>query len=64
MKCEVLSVRETPRGFRIAHVKVGQMYGDVPCDRQFSERPQAELKPHLRVRNGRFEAVLRVQNEE
>jgi len=64
MKCEVLAVRETKNGFRIAHIKVGQLYGDVPCDRQFTYDQIAELKPHLRIRNGRFEAALRIENIE
>lgn len=64
MKCEVLGIRETKGGMRIAHIKVGQMFGDAPVDRQFVQEPQAFLKPHLRIRNGRFEAVLRVENLE
>lgn len=64
MKCEVLAVRETKNGFRIAHIKVGQLYGDVPCDRQFAQAKEANLKPNLRVRNGRFEAFLLVENLE
>lgn len=64
MICEVLGIKQTRTELRIAHVKVGQLFGDVPCDKHFIEAKQANLKPNLRVRNGRFEAFLQVENLE
>lgn len=64
MLCEVLGVKPTRTDLRIAHIKVGNLFGDVPCNKDFIEAKQANLKPNLRVRNGRFEAFLEVENLE
>ena len=63
MICEVLGIKPTRRAdLRIAHIKVGNQFGDAICSKDFIEAKQANLKPNLRVRDGRFLAFLEVEN--
>ena len=62
MNCEVLSVKQINKNLRVAHVKAGDMFGDVPCDYSFVEQKPAKLKPVLRVHAGRIGSKLFVVN--
>jgi len=57
--CKVLGVRDTAKGFRVAHVQVGQFFGDVPADDGIVAPGSAFLETRLRVRMGRLEIGLK-----
>lgn len=61
MQCQVLGIRLTQGGTRIAHVSIdGQMFGDLPCSENV--QPGAGyIKSIMVVRAGRIEARLRVE---
>ena len=63
MQCQVLAIRQTTGGMYVAHVQVGQFFGDVPAE-EGVKPGRAELRNKLRVRNGRLESVLRVYPDE
>jgi len=61
MKVEVLQVRIVGKGIRIAHVKAGDLFGDVPARDGVQVGQLAMLKNGLRVRDGRLIAALYVE---
>jgi hypothetical protein len=61
MDVQVLQVRIVGKGVRIAHVKAGDMFGDVPARDGVQAGQSAVLKNILRVRDGRLVAALYVE---
>jgi hypothetical protein len=60
MKCEILAVR-MQGNLKIAHVQAGEKFGDCLAGDGAKAGPGV-LKPELRIRAGRFEAIVKVQN--
>jgi len=60
MQVQVLYTKPTRSGGRIAHVKAGSLFGDVPCDRNI-EPGLAELTTKLYRFQGRLMVTLKVQ---
>lgn len=63
MQCTVYAVRTTTSGLLIAHVQVGQYFGDVPAE-EGVKPGLADLRNRIRVKQGRLESVLRVYPED
>lgn len=59
---QVLQVRIVGKGIRIAHVKAGDLFGDVPARDGVQVGQPAMLKNGLRVRDGRLIAALYVES--
>ena len=57
MHCQVLHVRATRSGFRVAHVQVGDLFGDVPAELGVTAGEPADLRPRYRVQRGRIEVA-------
>ena len=61
MNIKVLQIRTVGKGIRIAHVKAGDLYGDVPATDDVKENTEAFLRTTHGVRDGRLQAFLRVE---
>jgi len=61
MKVQVLQVRTLGKGIRIAHVKAGDMFGDVPARDGVQVGQPATLKNSIYLRDGRLMAGLYVE---
>jgi len=63
LQVEVLSVRPTRGGLKIAHVRAGEFFGDVPATGDVIEGAAAHLRVTLVCRDGRLGASLRCERE-
>lgn len=63
MKVDVLQVRRSPKGLNVAHVKCGQLFGDVLATDDVTEPGEYEMKVTLRVVQGRLVPLIRVENK-
>lgn len=61
LQVDVLSVRPTRGGLKIAHVKAGEFFGDVPAMADVQEGAPAHLRVTLVCREGRLGASLRCE---
>lgn len=64
MDADVLAVRTVSKGLRIAHVKVGQVFGDVPAGADVEAGAAAMLKVTLVSREGRLGASVKVERKQ
>ena len=64
MKVQVLQIRIVGKGLRIAHVKAGDLFGDVPAGDGVNEGQVALLKNSVRSIAGRLQSSLRVERIE
>ena len=58
---QILQVRVVGKGFRVAHVKAGDLFGDVPCVDGLEPGAMACLKTSLVVVGGRLQASLKAE---
>jgi hypothetical protein len=58
---KVLAVRHIREGLFIAHVQVGEQFGDVPAAPGVKAGEPARLINKLQVREGRLQSSLRVE---
>ena len=63
MKVNVLGIRIVGKGIRIAHVKAGELFGDVPARDGVQVGQPATLKNTVMVRDGRLIASLYVDQQ-
>jgi hypothetical protein len=61
VEVEVLAIRTVGKGLRIAHVKAGKLYGDVPALDDVTEGCKGFLRSSLGIREGRLQCFLRVE---
>lgn len=61
MKVHVLGIRIVGKGIRIAHVKAGELFGDVPARDGVQAGQAGSLKNTVMVRDGRLIASLYVE---
>lgn len=61
MEVQVLGIRSTQAGKNIAHVRAGNLFGDVPCESDVTSDSQAKLVIKLHVFSGRLQANCRVE---
>lgn len=64
MQVDVLAVREVGKGLKIAHVKAGRFFGDVPAARDVEPQQPAFLRITLVAREGRLGASLKVERDD
>lgn len=58
MLCQVLAIRKQGN-LNIAHVQMGDKYGDCLASPGV-EVGKADMRPELRIKAGRFEAIVKV----
>lgn len=63
MKVEVLHVKETGKGFNVAHVRAGNLFGDCLTAPDVVEPGEYWLKGTLQVREGRLVSLIRVERQ-
>jgi len=61
MKVQVLQVRFTPKGSRIAHIQAGQHFADCLATDDVTGPGEYWLKNTLRVQQGRLVCLVRVE---
>lgn len=61
MDVNVLAVRTVANGLKIAHVRAGEYFGDVPAAGDVQQGDVARLKITLVCRDGRLGASLRCE---
>lgn len=61
MEVQVLGIRNTQTGKTIAHVRAGNLFGDLPCDPDVVVDKTAKLVIKLHVFDGRLQANCRVE---
>lgn len=61
MEVNVLAVRMVGKGLKIAHVKAGEFFGDVPATDEVEPGQPAYLRISLVARDGRLGASLRCE---
>lgn len=65
MECQVLYVREAGKnGFRVAHVSVGGLFGDLPAADSVKGPGPGVIRSRLTVTRGRLECRLQVLEKE
>lgn len=63
MEVQVLGVRVVGKGLKIAHVKAGKFFGDVPADDEVTASAPGWLRIELVCRDGRLGASLRCEKK-
>ena len=61
MEVLVLAIRTVGKGLRIAHVKAGSLFGDVPAVEGINEGEYGFLRATMGVRDGRLQSFLRLE---
>lgn len=61
MKVKVLRVQLTGKGYNVAHVQCGNLYGNVLAAQDVTEPGEYELKSTLQEKAGRIIPLIRVE---
>lgn len=61
MKCQVLGMKKTSGGLPVAHIRVGDLFGDVLATKDVIGPGEYELKVTLREKEGRLVPLARVE---
>lgn len=61
MKVKVLGIKETGKGFNIAHVQLGNLFGDCLAVLEITQPGEYELRSTILVENGRLVPKIRVE---
>lgn len=61
MNVTVLKVTPTGKGYNIAHVRCGQLYGDCIASEAVTEPGEYFLSSRLQVKQGRLTPLIRVE---
>ena len=62
MECKVLGVKQVSSGLRFAHIQVGQLFGELPCEEGIQADSMGFVKVTAVARNGRIEFKGKVVN--
>ena len=63
MQVQVLGVRVVGKGLKIAHVKAGKFFGDVPAEEGVEPGAPGWLRIELVCRDGRLGASVRCEKK-
>ena len=61
MKVKVLDIKETGKGFNIAHVQLGNLSGDCLAVLEITQPGEYELRSTILIENGRLVPKIRVE---
>lgn len=61
MKVQVLKVTQTGKGWNLAYVQCGQLFGTVMASADVVEPGEYELRSSLREKAGRIVPLIRVE---
>lgn len=61
MKVKVLGIKETGKGYNIAHVQLGNLFGDCLAVPEITQPGEYELRSAIHVENGRLIPKIRVE---
>ena len=61
MKVKVLGIKETGKSFNIAHVQLGNLFGDCLAVQEITQPGEYELRSTILVENGRLVPKIRVE---
>ena len=61
MKVKVLGVKETGKGFNVAHIQLGSLFDNYLAVPEITQPGEYELRSTILVENGRLVPKIRVE---